>query len=111
VLMGKLLKACGPVAVCGTFAAVLSVLFRDYPLKGSVPALFLDALVLVSYIAGRTAGLLTAVIGGLVFAMLLFEPYGSPVVKNLDDQVMLVSFAIVSLVMIRISPIPQKSKS
>ena len=108
--MPKLFKCASRVALCGMFALTLSVWVRSYPTKNSVPALFLLGLVLVTYCSGRITGLLTALVGELIFATFLFPPYGSLAIAKAEDQVALVSFAVASLVVVRVSPIPQKDQ-
>jgi len=108
--MPKLFKCASRVALCGMFALTLSVWVRSYPTENSVPALFLLGLVLVTYCSGRITGLLTALLGELIFATFLFPPYGSLAIANAEDQVALVSFVIASLVVVRVSPIPPKDQ-
>jgi len=81
-------------------ALALSLFFRDAAAKRVVPAIFLLALVAVAYLFGRLASLLAAIAAVLIFAVFLFEPYGSLAVDKATDRVELLCFAAFALVMI-----------
>jgi hypothetical protein len=85
----------------------MSVLFRDFAAKAAVPVTFLLALVPVALIAGRTASLVAAIVAGFIFAVYLFEPYGSLVVRSTVDQIELLCFGVGSLGVALFSPSPQ----
>ena len=91
-------------ALCAGGALALSVLFRGYALKAAVPAVFL--LVLVPAIAegGRMGGLVVAAAASVIFAMYLFEPYGSLAVRSAVDQTELSFFGLAAVVVICFSP-------
>jgi len=92
---------------CSALALALSLFFRDAAAKRAVPALFLLALVAVAYLFGRLASLLAAIAAVLIFAVFLFEPYGSLAVDKATDRVELLCFAAFALVMIYF---PRKSQ-
>jgi len=81
-------------------ALALSLFFRDAAAKRVVPAIFLLALVAVAYLFGRLASLLAAIAAVLIFAVFLFEPYGSLAVDKATHRVELLCFAAFALVMI-----------
>lgn len=85
---------------CSALALALSLFFRDAAAKRVVPAIFLLALVAVAYLFGRLASLLAAIAAVLIFAVFLFEPYGSLAVDKATDRVELLCFAAFALVMI-----------
>ena len=92
---------------CTALALALSLFFRDAAVKRAVPAIFLLALVAVAYLFGRLASLLAAIAAVLIFAVFLFEPYGSLTVDKAWDRVELLCFAAFALVMIYF---PRKSQ-
>ena len=85
---------------CSALALALSLFFRDAAAKRVVPAIFLLPLVAVAYLFGRLASLLAAIAAVLIFAVFLFEPYGSLAVDKATDRVELLCFAAFALVMI-----------
>ena len=85
---------------CSALALALSLFFRDAAATRAVPAIFLHALVAVAYLFGRLASLLAAIAAVLIFAVFLFEPYGSLAVDKATDRVELLCFAAFALVMI-----------
>src|SRR5215469_5224268 len=89
---------------CSALALALSLFFRDAAAKRVVPAIFLLALVAVAYLFGRLASLLAAIAAVLIFAVFLFEPYGSLAVDKATDRVELLCFAVFALVMICFPP-------
>jgi len=50
------------------------------------------------------ASLLTTLVGGLVFAVHLFEPYGNLAVRSAADRMILYRFALVALVLAYLFP-------
>ena len=92
---------------CGALAFALSLLFRDGALKPAAPAIFLLVVILVAHFAGRLASLLVAILGGLVFAVFLFGPYGSFAVYNAADRVVLLLFAVCALAAVCLSKTPE----
>ena len=92
---------------CSALALALSLFFRDAAAKRVVPAIFLLALVAVAYLFGRLASLLAAIAAVLIFAVFLFEPYGSLAVDKATDRVELLCFAVFALVMICFPRKPQ----
>ena len=69
-----------------------------------MPAIFVVVLVLIAQLAGRMASLLTALVGGLIFAVHLFEPYGNLAVRSAADRMILYCFALVALVLAYLFP-------
>ena len=92
---------------CSALALALSLFFRDAAAKRAVPAIFLLALVVVAYLFGRLASLLAAIAAVLIFAVFLFEPYGSLAVDKATDRVELLCFAAFALLMIYLPRKPQ----
>jgi K+-sensing histidine kinase KdpD len=94
------------VVLCGGLALALSLLFRGGPVKPAVPAIFFLVIISVAHLWGRLASLLAAIVGGLIFAGFLFEPYGSPAVYNAADRVVLLWFALGAVVAVCLSTKP-----
>jgi len=84
--MQSFLKSVLSSLLGGGLAFVLAILCRDYQVKRAVPAIFVVVLVLIAQLAGRMASLLTALVGGLIFAVHLFEPYGNLAVGSAADS-------------------------
>jgi|SRR6516162_9538819 K+-sensing histidine kinase KdpD len=87
--MVSFLKSVLSILLGGGLAFVLAILCRDYQVKRAVPAIFVVVLVLIAQLAGRMASLLTALVGGLIFAVHLFEPYGNLAVGSAADRMIL----------------------
>jgi len=94
------------VVLCGGLALALSLLFRDGLAKPAVLAIFFLVIISVAHFWGRVASLLVAIVGGLVFAAFLFEPYRSPAVYNAADRVVLLWFVLGSVVAVCLSTKP-----
>ena len=92
--------------LCAVFALTLTFLFREYPVKRAVPVIFALLLVLVTHFFGRVAGLLCAFVGGLIFAVFLFEPYGSLMIRSAADRLELLVFALAATGVVYFSPGP-----
>jgi K+-sensing histidine kinase KdpD len=75
------------ILLCGGLALALSLFFRGGSAKPAGPAIFLLLIISVGHFWGRLASLLVAVVGSLVFAAFLFEPYGA-------DRIVLLLFAL-----------------
>ena len=90
---------------CVAFA--MSVLFRDFAAKAAVPVTFLLSLVPVALIAGRMASLVAAIVASFIFALYLFEPYGSLAIHSTVDQIELLCFGVASVGVALFSPNPQ----
>ena len=99
MVMRNFLKSVLSILLGGALAFALAILCRDYQVKRAVPAIFVVVLVLIAQLAGRMASLLTALVGGLIFAVHLFEPYGNLVVGSAADRMILYCFALVALVL------------
>ena len=98
------------LSLCSALAFTFTFLFREYPVKPAVPVLFALLLVSITHFFGRVAGLLCALVGGLIFAVFLFEPYGSLVVSSTTDRVTLFCFTIVALVLVYVFPQPHSNE-
>jgi K+-sensing histidine kinase KdpD len=96
------------IALCAGAAFVLSVLCRNFAMKAAVPVTFLLALVPVALLAGRTASLAVTLAATCIFAVFLFEPYGSLSIRNGVDQIDLLCFALAAIGMVRFSPLPEE---
>ena len=88
-------------------AFVLSILCRDYAVKAAVPVTFLLALAAVALVAGRKASLVVAIVAGFIFAVYLFEPYGSLAVRSAVDRLDLLVFALAATGVVYFSPGPE----
>ena len=91
--MSGLLKTFLSIVLGGGLAYALAIFCRDYPVKRAVPAIFVLVLVLLAHFSSRLACLVTAFVGGLIFAVYLFEPYGHLSVGSATDRVILSCFA------------------
>ena len=91
------------ILVCSGLALALSFYFRESSVKPAAPAVFLLLIISVAHVWGRLAGLLVALVGGLVFAAFLFEPYGSFAVRNAADRIVLLLFALSAIAAVCLS--------
>lgn len=73
-------------ATCASFAIFLSLVFHDDAIEPFVPILFLAVVSVVGLSFGAAAGILGCIAGGLVFAVLLFEPVGSLAIKDVNER-------------------------
>ena len=85
-------------------AILLSLLCRNNGLKPAVPVVFLFALIPSTYVSGRVASLAVATVAGFVFAVCLFEPYGSLALRYGVDRAELLCFALAAIGIILFSP-------
>ena len=99
MVMRNFLKSVLSILLGGALAFALAILCRDNQVKRAVPAIFVVVLALIAQLAGRMASLLTALVGGLIFAVHLFEPYGNLAVGSAADRMILYCFALVALVL------------
>ena len=91
------------IVLCGGLALGLSLSFRDGAVKPAVPAIFVLVIVSVAHFCGRLVSLLVAIVGGLVFAAFLFEPYGSLAVNNTADRLVLFWFVLCAVIAVCLS--------
>ena len=91
------------ILLCGGMALALSFFFRGGSLKPAVPAMFLLLIISVGHFWGRLASLLVAMVGGLVFAAFLFEPYGTFAIGNAADRIVLMLFAVSAVAVVCLS--------
>ncbi len=64
-------------AISGFVAALLILLLRGTPRSVLVPVVFLVVIILCARYFGLLAGILGSVLATTLFALFLFEPYGS----------------------------------
>ena len=91
------------ILLCGGMAFVLSLFFRGGSLKPAAPAMFLLLVISVGHFWGRLVSLLVAMVGGLVFAAFLFEPYGTFAIGNAADRIVLMLFAVSAVAVVCLS--------
>jgi K+-sensing histidine kinase KdpD len=89
--------------LCGGMALALSLFFRGGSLKPAAPAMFLLLIISVGHFWGRLVSLLVAMVGGLVFAAFLFEPYGTFAIGNAADRIVLMLFAVSAVAVVCLS--------
>jgi hypothetical protein len=106
LLLETELKPLLVVVLCGGLALVLSLFFRDGPVKPAVPATFFLLIISLAHFCGRLASLLVAIADGLVFAPFLFEPSGSLAVCNAAGRLVLFWFALCGIAAVCLSTKP-----
>ena len=87
-------------------AFAMSMLCRGHAVKPAVPVTFLLALVPAVLIGGRFASLMVTVAASFIFAMCLFEPYGSLAIRSRADRLDLLCFALAAVAVVYLSPRP-----
>jgi hypothetical protein len=87
-------------------AFVLSILCRHHAVKAAVPVAFLLTLAVVALIAGRKPSFVVALVAGFIFAVYLFEPYGSLMIRSAADRLELLVFALAATGVVYFSPGP-----
>jgi K+-sensing histidine kinase KdpD len=92
------------VLACAALALALSLFFRGYGLRSAVPVMFLLVIITVAHLFNRLAGLVVATIACLVFASVLFEPYGSLAIYDATDRLVLSCFVLAALAVVFLSP-------
>jgi K+-sensing histidine kinase KdpD len=92
------------ILACATLATLLSVFFRGYGLRVAVPVMFLLVVIAVAQLVNRLATVLIAGCACLIFALVLFEPYGSLAIQNAADRMALLGFALCAVAAIVLSP-------
>lgn len=90
--------------LCSGVAFAMCMLCRDNAVKAAVPVTFLLALVPVAYLVGRMASLFVAIVAGFIFAVCLFEPYGSLAIRSAVDRMELLCFGVAAIVVVHFSP-------
>jgi hypothetical protein len=75
--------------------------------KAAVPVAFLLALAVVALIAGRKPSFVVAIVAGFIFAVYLFEPYGSLAIRSAVDRLELLVFALAATGVVYFSPGPK----
>jgi K+-sensing histidine kinase KdpD len=90
-------KSLVAIAVCGSLACLLSFLLRGSPIGYVVPLMFLLVVIPIAHVWGTLSGILAAIIAGLVFALMLFPPFGSLRVHDPVDRITLIVFELAAL--------------
>lgn len=93
--------------LCTGIAFGMSMFCRGHAVGGAVPVAFLLALVTVTFIAGRMASLVVVLVASFIFAVCLFEPYGSLAIHSAVDRIELLCFVVAAIGMVRFSPNPE----
>jgi K+-sensing histidine kinase KdpD len=96
------------ILVCAALATGLSLFFRGYGLRLAVPVMFLLVVIAVAQLCNRLATTLIATAAGLIFALVLFEPYGSLAVRDVGDRLALTGFAAAAFAAVCMSPRPAR---
>ena len=91
------------ILLSGGMALALSFFLRGGSLKPAAPAIFLLLIISVGHFWGRLVSLLVAMVGGLVFAAFLFEPYGSLTAGNAADRIVMMLFAVSAVAVVCLS--------
>ena len=91
------------ILVCGGLALPLSFYFRESSIRPAAPAIFLLIIISAAHVWGRLTGLFVAVVGGLVFAAFLFEPYRSLAVCSAADRIVLLLFSLCAIAVVCLS--------
>ncbi|HTP68090.1 MAG TPA: DUF4118 domain-containing protein [Dongiaceae bacterium] len=99
------------VLTCGGLATFLALFFRGYGLRLAVPVMFVLVIITVAQLFNRLATILIAAGACLIFALVLFEPYGTLLVENAADRLALIGFAVCALAAILCSPKPARQKA
>lgn len=92
------------VLACAGLAAFLSLFFRGYGLRLAVPVMFLLVIITIAQLFHRLATVLVAIAACLIFALVLFEPYGSLAVRDASDRLVLTGFALCAFAAVFFSP-------
>jgi K+-sensing histidine kinase KdpD len=95
-------------ALSAAIAFAMCLLCRDHAVKAAVPVTFLLALIPAVLIGGRMASLAVAILSSFIFAVWLFEPYGSLAVHDAVDQLELVCFGVAAIGVVHFSPGPDR---
>ena len=92
------------ILACAALATLLSLFFRGYGLRLAVPVMFLLVVITVAQLVNRLATVLIAGCACLIFALVLFEPYGSLAIQDAADRMALLGFAFCAVAAIVLSP-------
>ena len=74
------------VLLCGSGAALLAILFHNAKSVSLVPLWFIAVLLAVAMRFGFIAGAAGSVLAAIIFAIFLFQPYGSLAVDNISAR-------------------------
>jgi K+-sensing histidine kinase KdpD len=89
----------------GGLAVGLCMYLRSFTEKPIVTALLLLVIIFIAHVFGRLSALLTAIACGLVFAVVLFPPYGSIAIREIEDQLLLLLFEALAVGGAYLSPV------
>jgi K+-sensing histidine kinase KdpD len=90
---------------CSGVALLLCVLMNDgWEFRVAAPMLCLQAVIVVSLLWGRMAGLSGAIGAGITFAIWLFPPLGRLAIRTPEDRVILCLFQLMALAIVLLSP-------
>lgn len=98
------------ILACAALATILSLFFRGYELRFAVPVMFLLVIITLAQLLNRLATILIAGLACMIFALVLFEPYGSLAIQNAADRLALSVFALSAFAAISLSPQPVRQK-
>jgi K+-sensing histidine kinase KdpD len=89
----------------GGLALGLCLYFRSFNGKPIVTTLLLLVIIFIAHVFGRLSALLTAIVCGLVFAVVLFPPYGSIAIREIEDRLLLLLFEALAVGGTYLSPV------
>jgi K+-sensing histidine kinase KdpD len=93
------------VTLAGGLAYGLCLWLRDFTSRPVAPAILLLVIIFIANVFDRLSTLLAAIAGGLVFAVVLFPPYGSVAVREAADRLVLVLFDACAVGVAYLSPV------
>lgn len=98
-MLGGLLNLRSLAGIClsAAVAALMSVFLRGSPLGAALPFMFLLVVIPIAHVWGMVPGMLSGGAAGVVFAIILFPPFGSLSVQSGADQLNLVLYGIAAL--------------
>jgi K+-sensing histidine kinase KdpD len=85
------------VLVCCSAAFAVSVCFRDYVAKSSLPLVFIAVVTVIALRFGSLAGILSSCASSAIFAVFLFPPIGSLRIQDLQQRANLGWFLVAGL--------------
>ncbi len=70
------------IVICAWSAALMCFFFQNHSSKYLLPLAFIFIVLLVAVRCGVTAGILGSISAAVIFAVFLYQPFGSLIVKN-----------------------------
>ena len=99
------LKSLFGIAACAGTAVLLTIFLKDgEDIRPAAPAICLQAVIFASVYWGRLSGIIGSITASLTFAIFLFPPTGSLVIRDPTERVMLTLFQLAALGVFFISP-------